>query len=497
MSEQYGYAGKILKVNLSSGEITHVRTMDYTDRFLGGRGIAAKIYWDEMSPQTGALDPESRLIFMTGPLAGFPGLSGSRWTVCGKSPVTNPERFCTCNLGGSWGAQLKLAGYDGIMVQGKSDKPVYLFVQDETIELRDASALWGKGTFAVRDTLKGELGSSVRVVACGPAGENMVLYASLLADEDASGSGGFGAVMGSKNLKAIAVRGSNKPTAANPEGLRQLTDIIREYTSGGPLPLTMILRGLAPGPNMKKQVCYGCSGNGCWRETYEASDGTKGKYMCGSSMFYQGLAYQYYGGANEVPFLATKLCDDYGMDAFGIASAITWLRRCRRKGILTEDSIGIPISEKGSLEFIQALVKKIATREGFGDVLAQGIARAADIVGRGSKELLEGMITEYMIKAEEPPGGDPRLFSPIALFHAMEPRVARYQYAETIRPLSGWLAWVHRGEEAYVTSDVWRAVAREYLGGEIAADFSTYDGKALAAKMVQDRESAIASLILC
>ena len=494
---QYGYAGKILKVDLSSGEIAYMRTMEYTDRFLGGRGIAAKIYWDEMSPQTGALDPESRLMFMNGPLAGFPGLSGSRWTVCGKSPVTNPERFCTCNLGGSWGAQLKLAGYDGIVVQGRSNKPVYLFVQDDTIELRDASALWGRGTFETRDSLKKELGSPVRVVACGPAGENMVLFASLLADEDASGSGGFGAVMGSKNLKAIAVRGSHKPTAANPEGLRQLTDIIRKSINGGPLPLTMIHRELSPGPNMKKQVCYGCSGIGCWRETYEASDGTKGKFMCGSSMFYQGLAYQYYGGPNEVPFLATKLCDDYGMDAFGIASSITWLRRCRRTGILTDEGTGIPISEKGSLEFIQSLVKKISLREGFGDVLARGIARAADEVGGGSRELLEGMITEYMIKAEEPPGGDPRLFSPIALFHAMEPRVARYQYAETIRPLSGWLAWVHQEEDAYVTSEVWRAVAREYLGGEIAADFSTYDGKALATKMVQDRESAIASLILC
>ena len=497
MTVQYGYAGKILTVDLSSGSTTDLPTADYTDRFLGGRGIAAKIYWDEVSPQTGALDPESRLMFMTGPLAGFPGLSGSRWTVCGKSPVTNPEQFCTCNLGGSWGAQLKLAGYDGIVVQGRSDKPVYLFVQDDTIELRDASALWGRGTFEVRDTLKGELGSSVRVVACGPAGENGVLFASLLADEDASGSGGFGAVMGSKNLKAIAVRGGNKPTAANPEGLRQLTDIIREYTSGGPLPLTMILRGLPPGPDMKKQVCYGCSGNGCWRETYEASDGTKGKFMCGSSMFYQGLAYKYYGEPNEVPFLATKLCDDYGMDAFGIASSITWLRRCRRNGILTDEGTGIPISEKGSLEFIQTLVKKISLRDGFGDTLAQGIFRAADIVGGGSKELIEGMITEYAIKAEEPPGGDPRLFAPIGLFHAMEPRVARYQYAETIRPLSGWLAWVHKDEDAYVTSDVWRAVAREFLGGEIAADFSTYDGKALAAKMVQDRESAIASLILC
>ena len=497
MTEGYGYAGKILRVDLSSATMTHVRTMDYADRFLGGRGIAAKIYWDEVSPQTGAFDPESRLMFMTGPLAGFPGISGSRWTVCGKSPVTNPERFTNCNLGGSWGAQLKLAGYDGIVLQGKSDKPVYLFINDDVVELRDATALWGKGTIEVRDALKGELGSSVRVVACGPAGENMVIFASLLADEDASGSGGFGAVMGSKKLKAIAVRGTNKVTAANPENLRQLAEHVREVTKGEPLPLTMIVRGLLPGPDMKKQVCSGCSGNGCWRETYQATDGTRGKYMCGSSMFYQGLAYRYYGEPNEVPFLANKLCDDYGCDAFGIATSCTWLWKCKKAGILSDEGTGIPLSQMGSHEFIQTLVQKVSLRDGFGDILAKGISRASDIVGQGSKELIESMITAYAIKAEEPPGGDPRLFAPIALFHAMEPRVARYQYAETIKPLSGWLSWVRKDEGAYVSSEVWRAVAREFMGGEIAADFSTYDGKALSARMVQDRESAIASLILC
>jgi aldehyde:ferredoxin oxidoreductase len=337
----------------------------------------------------------------------------------------------------------------------------------------------------------------MRVVACGPAGENMVVYASLLADEDASGSGGFGAVMGSKRLKAIVVRGSGKAAAADPERLQQLAEHIRKSIGDEPLPLTMVVRGPAPGPDMKKQVCYGCSGNGCWRETYEDANGIKGKFMCGSSMFYLGLAYRYYGGPNEVQFYATRLCDDYGMDAFGIATACTWLWKCRKAGILTDENTGIPLSEMGSHEFIQTLVKKIALRDGFGDTLAGGIGRAADVVGKGSKELIEGMITDHAIKAEEPPGGDPRLFSPIALFHAMEPRVARYQYAETIRPLSAWLAWVREEKDAYVSSEVWRNIARKFLGSELAADFSTYEGKALAAKMVQDRESAIACLILC
>src|SRR4030042_1194734 len=126
MAENYGYADKIPRVDLSSGSITHIPTRDYSDRFVGGRGIAAKIYWDEVSRDVGPFDPDNRLLFFTGPLAGFPGLAGSRWTVCGKSPITDPECFSYSNLGGHWGAKLKFAGYDGIVVQGRSDKPVYI-----------------------------------------------------------------------------------------------------------------------------------------------------------------------------------------------------------------------------------------------------------------------------------------------------------------------------------------------------------------------------------
>ncbi|MBM3157843.1 MAG: aldehyde ferredoxin oxidoreductase, partial [Chloroflexi bacterium] len=121
MSELYGYAGKILRVDLSTGTITRVPTSDYARRFLGGRGIAAKIYWDEVPPEVRAFDPANRLIFATGPVAGLKGISGSRWVVCGKTALTTPEHFNYANLGGDWGAQLKLAGYDALVVQGKSD----------------------------------------------------------------------------------------------------------------------------------------------------------------------------------------------------------------------------------------------------------------------------------------------------------------------------------------------------------------------------------------
>jgi len=132
-----GYAGKILRVDLTAGSITSIPTSDYAGSYLGGRGIAARIYWDEVPPEVGACDPENLLLFFTGPLAGFKGLSGSRWQVCGKAPAMTPEHFSYANLGGRWGVQLKLAGYDGVVIRGRAEKPAYLFIRDGVCEIRD------------------------------------------------------------------------------------------------------------------------------------------------------------------------------------------------------------------------------------------------------------------------------------------------------------------------------------------------------------------------
>jgi len=466
-----------------------VPTMDYADRFLGGRGIAARVHWDEVQPEVKAFDPENRLSIFTGPLAGFNGLGSSRWTVCGKSPLTIHEQFSYSNLGGSWGVRLKFAGYDGIIIQGVSDKPVYLFLQDGSAEIRDASSLWGRSTVETRDILKNELGSPAAVVACGPAGENLVAFASLLADNDASGSCGFGAVMGSKNLKAIAVRGSGKVTAANPDRLQELTSYVRELKRGS------VGEGqvdLIAGPKMKKDVCYGCIG-ACIRQTFEASDGTIGKFACGSAYFYQERAMRYYSQWNEVPFFATRLCDGYGLDTESIQTLIMWLSRCHKAGILTDENTGIPLSKMGSLEFIETLTEKVSLREGFGDILARGLVRAADAVGKGSQEL----ITDYTSKAGYGSEYCPRMYIVSGLLYAMEPRLPINQVHEIGVPLFSWLAWVNKAEGAYLSSDVFRRVAGRFWGSELAADFSTYDGKALAAAIIQDRECVKESLILC
>jgi len=163
-----GYAGEILWVDLTSGETERRATSDYADRFLGGRGLAAKIYWDEVPPDVGALEPENRLIFATGPLGGVPMIGGSRWTICGKSAAM--ETFSYCNLGGRWGAELKFAGFDAIVTYGKSNKPVYLLIDGDKVALKDASGIWGSGAINTREALKAEHGKSARVVAIGPAG---------------------------------------------------------------------------------------------------------------------------------------------------------------------------------------------------------------------------------------------------------------------------------------------------------------------------------------
>ena len=491
MAVQYGYAGKILKVDLSSGSTTDLPTADYADRFLGGRGIAAKIYWDEVSPQTGALDPENRLLFMTGPLAGFSGIAGSRWTVCGKSPATNPEHFSYTNMGGSWGAQLKFAGYDGIVIKGESDRPIYLSIQDGVAEIRDASTLWRQSTVQARETLKTELGSSTRVVACGPAGENMVTFAGLIADNDASGSNGFGAVMGAKKLKAIAVRGSKRATAANPEKLEELRRYVRGLKTGFS---TLHDERPTTDTEMKLDPCYGCiGGSGCIRATRATEDGTRHKFFCGSAVYYHEWAVRHYGEVNEVPFLATVLCDGYGLDVYAVHTMIAWLSRCYKAGILDDESIGIPISKLGSLEFIETLLRKITFREGFGEILAQGLVKAADSVGKGSQEL----ITDYVSKAGRISAYCPRMYIVSGLLYAMEPTLPMHQLHEVGIALFDWLNWANKVEGSYLSSEAFRKIARRFWGGELAADFSTYDGKALATTKIQDRAYAKESLILC
>jgi aldehyde:ferredoxin oxidoreductase len=501
MANEYGYAGNILKVDLSKESLVDLPTIELADRFVGGRGFAAKIYWDGAAPEAKAYDPQNRLIFVNGPLAGFHGLAGSRWQVCGKSPAVIPECFSYANFGGSWGAWLKFAGYDAVVIEGASDKPVYLVIQDGKAEIKDASFLWGKGAIETREMLKGIHGKSIRVAAIGPAGDNMSVMANVIADDDSSGSCGFGSVMGSKKLKAIAVGTSErKAIAANPEKLQELVGYIRRlkkdsrFIFSGPHRMwsSYVPENLKLNPKLKKAVCYGCI-SGCTRATYEAENGKRGKYLCVAAVFYADPSKKI-GEWNDVHFHASRLCNDYGLDVFSIAAIIGWLQKCYRAGIVTDEKVGIPVSKMGSLEFIETLIKKISLRQGFGDVLAQGIVKAADELGNGAKEHLQNWI---YYRTGTPYAYEPRKFIITGLSFITEPRLPMPQLHEVVFPIHLWWDWCNKTEGAYVSDDVIRSISKKFFGSEDALDFSTYEGKALAAKHIQDRVYVKECLNLC
>jgi aldehyde:ferredoxin oxidoreductase len=215
--------------------------------------------------------------------------------------------------------------------------------------------------------------------------------------------------------------------------------------------------------------------------------------MCQSGLFYQELACHYYNGLNEVPYYANKLCDEFGLDTAAIQPIIIWLARCFHKGILDDENTGLPLSKMGSLEFIDGLVQMISANEGFGEVLGRGALYAAEQMGASAK----AQITDYAMKTAYPPH-DPRVYITPALLYATEPRPTPSQFSEVLGFLINWLMEANGIiKDAYITSEVIRNIAKRFFRAELAVDFSTYRGKALTAKSIQDREAAKESLVLC
>jgi aldehyde:ferredoxin oxidoreductase len=485
----YGYAGQVLKVNLSDSNVNRLNTDDYAERFLGGKGLAARLYWEMVPPHTGAFDPDNCLVCASGPAAGFTGFASSRWLACSKTAANDPEAFSYGNLGGSWGNRLKYAGYDGLVVQGKADKPLYLWIHNGIVEFKDASHLWGKTSFEAHDSLKAEHGTSASVLTIGQAAENLVVFATLLADEGASGSGGTGSIMGSKNLKAIVVAGDKRPAAADLEKLRVLADRLRE-----------ILRGPAPKmwwiiPNITKTTaCHGC-GVGCTRQSYKDKTGRSFKSFCQPIDIYRRSAYKYFNGWNEAILLAMRLCDQYGLDSCVMQAMIEWLNGCYKEKLLHDEDTGLPLSKIGSAEFIEALTRMVAYREGFGDLLARGTVKAAASVGKRASELISWSV---MNRSNEVKDYDPRVTLHNAMCIATEPRRPVQQIHEGSGALMGWLGWeAGQAGPMSLTPEALRENAIEYWGSEAAADYSSYEGKALAAKRIQDRTYAFESIVLC
>ena len=217
MGDLYGWTGQILHVDLSSGDVSALDTAAYLP-FVGGVGIAARIAWETLAPGMDPFDPAAPLFVMTGPLTGTLASGAGRVEVLGVAPQQRPSIFSRSGMGGHWGPELKYAGYDGVIVQGQASAPVYLWIDDGQVEIRDAAHLWGAGTYATTNALRAAHGAATRVISCGPAGERRSRIAVIQTETgNAAGQGGFGGVMGAKRLKAIAVRGSGGVRIARPQ----------------------------------------------------------------------------------------------------------------------------------------------------------------------------------------------------------------------------------------------------------------------------------------
>ncbi len=418
----YGFHGRILHVDLSTQRLW-VETPDeaFYRKYMGGSALCLYYLLREMPAGVDPLAPENVLAMAVGPMTGVPVSGQSRLTVAAKSPLTGAVGDSQC--GGYFPAELKFAGFDGIIIRGRADHPVYLWIHDGEAEIRDARHLWGKVTGEAEDLLKEELGEKkIEVMQVGPAGENRVRFAAIMNMANrANGRTGMGAVMGSKNLKAIVVKGSNawKPKVAHPDKLKGLArwgaqnletsdtyglalfgtavDMTPQNRSGG-LPTRNWQSGYFEGADRisgermyeeilkKRDTCYGCVVR-CKR-VVEVTDGPYRVDPRYGGPEYETLAtFGAYCGIDDLEAIAyaNQLCNMYGMDTISCGATIAWAMECFEHGLITqEDTDGIDL-RFGNAEAMVQMVEKIARREGFGNVLAEGSWRAAQIIGRGTE----------------------------------------------------------------------------------------------------------------
>ncbi|MFO7917954.1 MAG: aldehyde ferredoxin oxidoreductase N-terminal domain-containing protein [Anaerolineae bacterium] len=396
MTELHGWTGNLLRVDLSTNDVSTMDTSQYVPKFVGGMGIAAKIAWDELEPGIGALDPENMLFVMVGPLTGTLASGGGRVLVAGIAPQQRPSVFSRSGMGGHWGAELKYAGFDGVIVTGKAEKPVYLWVHDGEAEIRDADHLWGTGTFATTKALRETHGPKTRVISCGQAGENLCRIACIQTETgNAAGQGGFGAVMGSKSLKAIAARGTLGVSVADP---KRFTEVCMEASREGQSPQ----RGNAsPGAReaaratakRRMRKCGFCN-TPCMMSLHmnvpqEDGEGTVNVVR---------QCWGYKAEDERAHLEGRAITSDYGLNGWEISyGIIPWLQMCKQHGLIEEiDGMEIPVPDGSieynrdrapvSSEFLNMLLDKITFREGeIGDALADGACYAADHLfdGRG------------------------------------------------------------------------------------------------------------------
>ncbi|MEM3745131.1 MAG: aldehyde ferredoxin oxidoreductase family protein [Candidatus Bathyarchaeia archaeon] len=461
-----GYAGKVLEINLSNGRVREEPLdLSLAKSLIGCLGVASKIMLERIDRYVDPLSPENKLIFATGVLTGSTAPAASKSIVISRSPLTNiwGESVFSANSG----IELKRAGYDMLLVDGKAEKPVYLWIHDGSVEIRDASGIWGMDTFTACESIKRDLGERrAAVVSIGPAGERLVRLSSIISDNGrAAGRCGLGAVMGSKNLKAIAVLGSRKIDVADPEMLaklgREITEIVKEkmrtfteygtsrgvvaFEEMGNLPIKNWTRGRFPGAEKisgmrmaetilaDRKSCFSCP-VACGRYVkisegpYAPLEGYGPEYetiaALGSLCMNDNL---------EAIAKANDLCNRFGLDTISVGAAIAFAMECYEKGVITrEDTGGIDL-KWGDSDVIIKMVELIGRREGFGAVLGEGVKRAAEMIGRGAERYA------MHVKGLEIPMHNPYRFKEMGLQYAISERGACHLRGLSMLPSRGVL----------------------------------------------------------
>ncbi|MCR4440747.1 MAG: aldehyde ferredoxin oxidoreductase family protein [Peptococcaceae bacterium] len=446
----YGYHGKILRVNLSKSEIwTEEKDELFFRRYMGGGALGAYYVWQNVKPGTDAFEPENVIVFGGSIVSGFPIAGFTRHSITSVSPLTGG--VADSEAGGFWARELKAAGFDAVVVQGRAPHPVYLWINNGRAELKDASHLWGKVTGEAQDLIRQENNDDrIRVLGIGPAGENMVRYACVVNElKHINGRGGHGAVMGSKNLKALAVRGNLFPEAAAPEAVkaiaRSFASKFMDYPGSRGLRENGTSR-LVSSQNQTFQLPTYNWKTGYFEKAEEISRakiketiaaGDEGCFACpvlckksvksdkpyeidpryGGPEYESLAALGSYTGISDLYAVckANELCNKYSLDTISAGASIAFAMECYENGILSlEDTDGIEL-RFGNSKALLPLVEKIAKREGIGDLLAEGVKRMAEKLGPKAQKFA------VHCKGVEFPAHEPRVKKSLSLAYGLTP----------------------------------------------------------------------------
>jgi aldehyde:ferredoxin oxidoreductase len=445
----YGWHGTILRVNLTSGKITkEPLSKELAHKYIGGRGLNIKLLYDEVKPGTDPLGLDNKLIFGIGPACGTIVPGSNRWTATCKSTLSN--FLMDTNSGSRFSTGLKYAGYDGLIIEGKSDRPAYLLIDGDNVSIRDALHLWGKTTTETQRVLERETGTpDVRVVGIGQAGENLVKFASLISDQRAAARAG-GAVMGSKKLKAIAARGNKGVKVADRKMLEKAVQETYQMHRTDDMPQRLkghreggIFLGLAGwaelgvfgaknfqqgvwpeyrlkvvAPAIKRRVgyqaCFSCPGPCFTGVQFVITDGPYAGVAVGDCAA-PGRSYTAQIGNSDADFMLKlhALSDEYGMDEMSTGAVLSFAMECYQAGILTPSDLGGLKLEWGNIEAISELLDMIVFRRGIGDILAEGATSAAKVIGKESEKYV------MAVKGEPVDFLDPRGSKILALGYAV------------------------------------------------------------------------------